>query len=335
MEKSHIMKKKITFIAVLVSIFLGFLSCEAKIDTSVWLKNLDDGKKAAKSEDKIIFFFISDDEEDEKSAKLKEKIFNTDEFLENYTEKFVLVNIDYSSSRAENDSENLSRDIKIFEHYNAQEFPSFFILSSEGFVISHLAFDEQDDLDSAKLIFNAEEEKIKEFREKLAKIKKGSKEEKLSAINEIYDETETQDSYHLRPLSELYVSLDKKNESGNYLKHAINIAYANAEDYILNYETEKGAKEFVKLANDKNLTDDDKQMAFFTAAQLLIQSDSQDLETVIDYLNKAYNFSPESNNGENIKRAIDYVQSLIDGEDDEISESESVDTSVPSPESEQ
>ena len=306
------------FFSIAMTVFaLSFFSCGGKIDSSNWLSNLDDGKKAATHENKRIFLFFSEDSGDGKSAKLKEKVFNTEEFLKSYTEKYVLVNIDYSESRYENDDENLSRDMRLFELYDAKEIPYFLVLSPEGFVITRLAFDENADFDSVRITFNEAEETIQKFEATLAKTKKGTTEERLAAINELVDSAEPTVVYHLRPLNELYISLDKKNESGDYLKHLIALTYAKAEDFLMEDEGEKAAEEFEKLTENKILTEDDKQMALYTAGYILAQTGSQNFEKIRDYFQKAYDVNPESEAGQNIKMSLNYVQSLIDGEGDD------------------
>lgn len=309
------------FLTIIVAAFfaLSFFSCGSKIDSSVWLSNLDDGKKAAARENKRIFLFFSEDGGDGKSAKLKEKVFNTEEFLKSYTEKYVLVNLDYSDSRTENDSENLSRDMRLFELYDGAFTPYFLVLSPEGYVMEKLVFEDNADFDTVRIVFNEAEEAISRFEEELAKTKKGTKEERISAINEIFDNTEPMLSYHLRPLNELYLSLDKKNDSGQYLKHLIALTYTKATDYFMDNETENGCEEFAKLVKDKNLTEDDKQMALYTAGYLLAQSGSENLEKIRGYFQQAYEVNPESENGKNIKMSLDYVQTLIDGEGDDSS----------------
>lgn len=308
--------KKIIKILLLTLLTVAFLSCGEKIDTSVWLNNYEDAKKAASSESKLIFALFSELEADGKSAKLKENLFDTEDFIKTYTEKYVLLNLDYSNSRTENDSENLSKDMRIFESYDVKEIPYFLVLSPEGYVITRLAFEENADLDYARITFSEAEETIRHFQEILARTKSGTDEERLSAIDEIFDLTDPGDTYHLRPLSKLYLSLDKKNKTGNYTKHAISLTYAKVQDYLMDGEEEKGCEEFVKLAKDKNLSPDDKQMAYYTAGYVLVSSRSENFKKMMEYFQMAYDVNPESEAAQTIKMAIDYVQMMIDGEGD-------------------
>ena len=314
LNKGKIMKK-IGILVVAMAFALSLVSCGKKIDSSVWISNLDDAKKAAQAEEKRIFLFFSDDEGDGKSAKLKKNVFEKEDFVKAYTEKYVLVNLDYSSSRSASD-DLLAGDYRLFELYDGAMTPYFLILSPEGYVMGKLVFEENADLDTVRITFAEAEEEIAHFEETLAKSKKGTKEERLAAIDELFDNTEPMLTYHLSPLNKLYLSLDKKNESGQYLKHLIALTYAKATDFFMDNEAEKGCEEFAKLVKDKNLTDDDKQMALYTAGYLLAQSGSDNFTKIRDYFEQAYNINPESEAGQSIKMSLDYVQTLVDGSEE-------------------
>ena len=320
------MKKLLTLAASIV-LSAALLSCTKQIDSTGWLSNFDDAKKAASAENKRIFLFFSESEGDKKSSKLKENLFNTEDFVKNYTEKYVLVNLDFSNSRYESDQENLQKDMHIFELYDAKEMPYFLVLSSEGYVMSRLAFDENADLDTARITFGEAESQISEFEELLAKTKKGTNEERLEAINQIFEKTEPSLTSRLTPLSKLYISLDKNNESGKSSNHLISLAYSAATEFFMDGEIQKACAEFEKLAKNKILTDEEKQMAYYTAGYLLASSGSTEFEKVKNYFQKAYDTAPESEAAPQLKIFLSQIQMMIDGEGDEGAVSE--ETEVP------
>ena len=315
------MKKLLTSLAGIL-LALSLFSCGNNIDSSVWLTNFDDAKKAAQAEDKKIFLFFSGDDFDDFSADLKARIFNTEEFIQKYTEKYVLVNLDFSNSRYDKaeEQENIHRDMKVTSIYDVQAMPTFRILSKEGFFITNLAFDKSADLATAKITFDEAEEEIAAFDELLEKTRTGSDEDRLKAIDELYDKTKTSITMPLAELNKLYISLDKENKSGQLPKHLISLAYSKAEDYILNDEPKKAAEEFAKLAKNKLLSNSDRQMSFYTAGYLLVQNGQKDLELVKSYLQKAIDVDPESEESKQIKMELDYVQSMIDGSEEKSSE---------------
>ena len=50
--------KKLVTIAASLFLALSLISCGKKIDSSTWLSDFDDAKKAAQTEDKKIFLFF-------------------------------------------------------------------------------------------------------------------------------------------------------------------------------------------------------------------------------------------------------------------------------------
>lgn len=306
--------KKITTFFTVILILVSFVSCGKKIDSSGWLSNLEDGKKAAKDEGKRIFLFFNTEDD--------RKIFGSEDFIAGLTEKYVLVNIDCSESLEASELERLEESYKIAELYGAQRMPYFLVLSPEGYVITELFFDEDSDIVEAQKVFDEAEPEIERFEENLAKIKSGTKEERLAAIDEIFDNTEISVVHHLSPLNKLYLSLDKENANGQYLKHIIALTRAKAVEHFLENEIEKASEEFAELAKDKNLTDEDKQMALYTAGHFLAQSGSGDFEKIRDYFQQSYDACPDSENAQNIKLALDYVQMIVDGAFDENAETE-------------
>lgn len=308
--------KKLLTLAASVLLTLSFISCGKKIDSSTWLSNFDDAKKAAQAENKKIFLFFSGDDFDTVSAQLKTNVLTTEEFVKEYTEKFVLVNLDFSNSRYTEDQDSITGDIKLSELYNVESFPCFYILSKEGYPITQLAFDANADLDHVHITFTETDESVAKFDELLGKTKSGSNQERLAAINEIFDSTSTDLVYHLTPLNKLYLSLDKKNETGECAKHLFALSYAKAQDFFLSNEIEKACAEFETLAKNKMLKDFERQVAFYTAAFVLIQSQSNDYEKIRDYLQKSYDAAPDTEEAQTIKGSITQVQMMIDGEGD-------------------
>ena len=310
-------KKNLKILAGAV-LLLSLVSCGKKIDSSVWLSNLDDAKKAAQTENKKIFIFFSGDDFDEKSSSLKQKVFTTEEFLKTYTEKYVLVNLDYSNSRYDEEQDGLKRDMIWAERYNVNSMPYFMILSKEGYVITALSIEDNADSDSVRIAFSEAEETIFKFDESLAKTQKGTDAERLAAIDEIFDHTDPGQTYHLTPLNKLYLSLDKKNETGNWGKHLFALAYAEAEDFLLENESEKASEVFEKLSKNKFLSPDDVQGALYTAGYLLASSGSSDYARIKDYFQKAYDASPDSESASQIKQVILQTQMYLDGEGDHL-----------------
>jgi len=135
--------KKITLVLA-AALSLLLTSC-GKIDSSKWLVNLEDGKKAAQAEDKKILLFFSTDE-DGYSKDLKDGLFQTPEFLTALTAEYVLVNLDFSTARFQSvipsqdmskseiktlqeNQKKLDADMKWTTFYDLEMTPAFFVLT--------------------------------------------------------------------------------------------------------------------------------------------------------------------------------------------------------------
>ncbi|WP_187107414.1 thioredoxin family protein [Treponema pectinovorum] len=316
-------------LTVLCLITTFFMSCGNKtqenirkpsknIDSTVWIDNLIDAKAAAQKENKKIFLFFSGDDQDKSSASLKKSVFNTQEFMSEMQKKYVLANLDFSNSLYEsampspNASEEekkqseqimakLEENSKDASMYNIQATPSFFLLTKEGYVISELIFDEEPkSADDFFKFYETLSTKITEYENLLTSATKGKKEDRLNAINKLFEITDPQLRFLLQDFSAYYIKTDKNNKTGMVGTHVVALANANAVKAYLNQDPLTASEEFAKAALNKFLTPDEKQQCFYTAGFLFVQSGTTDYQKVGEYFKKAYDASPESPYAETI-----------------------------------
>lgn len=289
------------------------------IDSTLWIDNLIDGKAAATKENKKIFLFFSGDDQDESSAQLKEKIFNTSDFMDEMLSSYVLVNLDFSNSLFEKASADpLASEeekaiaaelwIKLEENmrdagvYNIQATPSFFLLTKEGYVITELVFDNEPQKASDVLgEIESRAEQIVEYENTLASCRTGKAKDRLEAINKLFDRTEPQLRYLLTDLSDDYIKLDKKNKTGMVGAHVVAKANAKAVQFYLDQDPASASEEFAKAAASKYLKPDQKQQCYYTAGYLFSQSGTEDYAKVKEYFQKAYDADPTSVYAETIQ----------------------------------
>lgn len=106
---------------ILAALFLAVvgLLCTSAMAEEGWLENLDDALKQAESEKKLVMVDFT--------AtwcgwctKLKEEVFQKDEFRQYVADKFVLVAIDADKNR------------DLVDKYGVQGFPTIMVVDSEG-----------------------------------------------------------------------------------------------------------------------------------------------------------------------------------------------------------
>ncbi len=321
------MKKFVKLFAVAATALLA-VSCGKgpKIDSSKWLDSLNDGLTAATNENKKVLVFFSVDDQDGVSADLKQSVFSSDDFVAKYTKDYVLVNLDYSNSlfaevqtlqsgseeeqkKGEELIAKIENNMVVINMYNVETSPAFYVLSKQGFVEALIDITSEDNtLAAVDARFAEKETAIAEFDNMLKATSKGSKTDKINAIEALFEASAPQHRQVLTPLSEELIKLDPKNESGLVGKHVVSVANSNAIKAYVRQDPETASSEFVKAAENQYVESEDRQGAYYTAGYLLAQSGSQDYQTMVDLFEKSYEAAPESEHAQQIKQMIEVVK---------------------------
>jgi len=333
------MKKVISFVFAAVLLFGVFISC----GNAKWINNLEEGKSLAEKGNKSIFLNFTSDS-DELSNRLDEIAFKDKKFLNKYSKNFVFVNIDFSDRlKAENLNPNstaeeklaaqkiieeTSESMKIAEKYVIKNLPTALILSKEGFVITQLEFFEinpsfdpnspnasKAPLDDVLIVDNREkiegkfDETVivaKEFKNNLKiATSNGKIEDRVMAIDEIFDNTDFNYRYLLRDLNQIAIDIDKENISGSFGKHAVALANAKAVDAGEDYS--KAAEIFIEAAENKKLQPEDRQLMYYQAAMSAFRAGPQNNELVKKYVQESIKVAPESEQVELLNSIIKYI----------------------------
>jgi thioredoxin-related protein len=334
------MKKQLKLVVLAMTALAVLASCSKpknkarkpseNIDSTTWIDNLIDGKAAAVKENKKIFIFFSGDDQDGASAGLKEKVFNTEEFIRVYTDKYVLVNLDFSDSKFEaakadplaSDEEKkvagelekrLEENLRDASLYNIEATPTFYILTKEGYVVKEVIFEKPvSSVEEVNAVFEGFEDEIAVYDNTLSSaVNSPDKKDRLEAIDKLFELTDPQHRYLLVDLSGLYVKLDKKNETGNVGKHIVAIANANAVQAYLDQDPAAASDQFANAAKSRYLSSVEKQQCYYTAGYLYGQSAPNDFKKIKSYFEKSYNADPESQYAEQIQNMVKMLEERI------------------------
>ena len=106
--------KKIKSIIGALAIAVFFIGCSAstKAGKNGWYVDYDEAKKAAQKKNKNLLIFFSVVDNDEESRTLKEKVFDTKEFVSALSKRFILVNLDFSASLSGDDEDQSEKGKK-------------------------------------------------------------------------------------------------------------------------------------------------------------------------------------------------------------------------------
>lgn len=341
------MKKFLAAIAAFSAVLaLSSCSKKAQADEFGWFSNFDDAKKAANNDNKQIILYFSEKDaqngnlEDKifRTSEFKEKFspeyvfcnldFSASRFDDVYQNKKTEISSDSehedsesldSNSETENsakkrgskETENLqsqlSVDMALANVYAVQAFPAVYLVTKQGYMISPVLVEEYYDIDD----FQNEIEKTNERKQKvsglLTTISTGKKADVLSTIDELYTSTDDNYKFLLAELSEKYINLDKKNESGKTVDHIFALANSRAQKALFEQDYDKAEKELVSPLDYKILTAEDRQQVYYSAGYFLAMSGSSNYDKIYEYFQKSYDEAPQSEYAEAIQSALDAV----------------------------
>ena len=148
--------------------------------------------------------------------------------------------------------------------------------------------------------YNPLVEEIAEYENTISAARSGKTEDRLAAINRLFEKTDPQLRYLLADFCSDYIKLDKKNSTGMVGSYVVALANSNAVQHYLDQDPLAASEEFATAAKSKFLEPEQKQQCFYTAAYLFASSGTDDAVKVKDYLQKAYDVAPDSEYAESI-----------------------------------
>ena len=185
--------------------------------------------------------------------------------------------------------------------YNIQVTPSYYILTKEGYVIKQMVFENKpESVEDFFAGYNPLVEEIAEYENTISAARSGKTEDRLAAINRLFEKTDPQLRYLLADFCSDYIKLDKKNSTGMVGSYVVALANSNAVQHYLDQDPLAASEEFATAAKSKFLEPEQKQQCFYTAAYLFASSGTDDAVKVKDYLQKAYDVAPDSEYAESI-----------------------------------
>ena len=313
-------------LAFLFGIVLLFSACaRPAVDAHGCYRDMDSALAASKKNGHNIVVIATMDGDDEQSSAFIKRVVGTEDFV-NVTSQFSVVHMDFSkktydSTVAENEEDKkavkiAAKNENILKHniltaklLNISLTPSFFLMTKDGCFVSNIEYIEEinSSSDFLKAIskYDSEAQRINEL---VQRSRTGSAEERLQAINELYDTTESIYRPFLMPFIDSAISLASK--SGN-LEQKSKYLMARTDTFstqsFLNGNTSDAVENYVKLAGEKSLTAEYRQQAWYMAGYLLAMSESSQYDTIITYLQNAVNAAPDSKDAAAIQRAINEI----------------------------
>ena len=280
---------------------------------------------AEKKKQPLLMFFTSEGD-DEQSTQMVADILKAPQFLSEIAKDYTVFHADFSQNAFGKlvDSEDANAYTTIIQNnyqlamlLGVDIMPEVILCTKEGYIVGRVESDEDFlNYDEFKILLEDNNEKLDKFNSLVAATKKGSAIKKVEAIDSLYVATEEAYRTFLLPLVKLVPELDKNNESGLLGKYIMATAEAQALTAYSQGDTEGAIKQYLEVADNKYVKNEDKQECFYTAAYLAVYSGSDDYEGILTYLETAYDLAPDSDKAPAIDEAITYFHTVLDNIDD-------------------
>lgn len=319
------MKRLFTITIALLSLI--FISCgKARVDTSGCYLDVEDAKKMAEKKNQDILVFITMNGEDSSSQSMTDNVIRNPKFKDEISSKYITVRIDFSDntykiSEASEDAsdtakKNAEKNAETIEHnkqfaklLNASATPTVFVLSKEVYLITSI-YDgtKVKTYDAFKKQLKEISPVIEEMHKMIANTKKGSAEEKMKAIDELYQATAPEARHFLADLLYSAKKIDPSNKSGLLGECLYSAADAKAVAAMNSGDIRAAVNAYLSVENETSIDPVERQQAIYTAAYLCTRAGLEENPVIISYLEKAIAAAPDSDEVPTLKRIIESLK---------------------------
>lgn len=321
--------KKFCLYVLLLAVLLSFISCGKKTDENGFYQELDTAAVQAKKENKDIIIAITMKDDDMYSSAVIDNILKSESFKKEILAKYAVVHMDFSQSSYEKTVVNtegskkeqkasqeyadiMQRNSKLASLMNVQYTPSFYVFSKEKYFITALEYDDEiKNFEDFKTMLSNQNMYIEEMHKKIEATKKGSNQEKVAAIDDIYESVDLSYKVLFADLIEEVIKLDKNNESGLLSKYLLANADVKGSELYMSGDAVGAAQCYIKVCEEQYIQPEHKQQAYYMGAYILAMSGSNDYKAILDYLQLAIDAAPDSPQVASIETVLQYIKSSI------------------------
>lgn len=321
------------FILVLLSVsLLVFAGCKKSTPTDFgYFDRIDSAAKVAQTNSQDILLIITMVGDDPYSKDFLKDVVCTSKFQKEIASKYAVVCLDFgsetfnkayveenASKKAKKQAEYYADLIKynavIGTKFNLKVTPAIYLLTKEQYYITQV--DNSVKIESVSDfsdLLDVYEPTINDVHQMIGRTTVGTAEDKIKAIDKLYNSTEPNFRLFLKPLTDQVVELDKNNEFGYLSKYLFIEANSKALNYFDMGKAKEAADEYIKITKDDRLSAEDKQKAYYYAAYILnISGVASEFQTILDYLQASIDADPTSNEVEHISSVLNSLQMIAD-----------------------
>ena len=255
----------------------------------------------SESSGRSVFAFFSGGELDEKSYEFRSELLDTDEFKMFAKDKYVLLNLDLSSAE------------QVVARYGLSSYPTVYILSKDGYVLSIIQYNEAiNSVSVLEDILWEQTEGINRVSGAIEKVQSSSGVEKVRSIDSLYEATPVAGRKILAQLVKQVPLLDPDNASGLVGKYEFISVYDEAIEAISEGRQDGVVESFVNIAENGHLDPAQTFEAYYNAAYLMALFASDDYDRMLDFLRKAMEADNENVRADDVTSLMNTVSQMRD-----------------------
>ncbi len=320
--------KKLTLALFTIIASLFIISCgKAKTDANGCYYDFDDAVSFANKKNQDVMVIITVEGDDEDSTDFMEKVVRDANFKKEVASKFAVVCMDFSQKTfaeakadeavddaakkvAEQKNAILEKNTKYATMLDAKEVPVIYIFSKEKYLIKGFFYDDENrSIQGFEETLAEQTSIIDDMHKMIYQTKIGNAEEKVKAIDALWEATNPSFRMFLYDLISSVKKLDPNNTSGLLGKYMYEAASTKSDMALLEGNIEEAVQAFLDAAEESAISADDRQQAMYTAAYICSMTGFKDDAVVIEYLEKAIQIAPESDDAPRIRRVIAAISS--------------------------
>ncbi len=319
--------KKLTLALFTLIASLFIISCgKAKTDAYGCYYDFDEATAVANKKNQDIMVIITLDGDDEQSTDFMNKVVRDPKFKDDIASKYAVVCMDFSQKSyeatvaaedadaaakkaAEENANRMQKNTRVATILNASETPVIFLLSKEQYLINGLFYDDENrTLEGFKEALAAKTSSVDDMHKMIYQTKIGTAEEKIAAIDALFEATSPSYRLLLLDLIDSVKSLDPTNKSGLVGKYVYEAAAAKSDKALIDGDVKTAVQYFIDVAEEEFVPAESKQQALYTAAYMSSMAELEEIPVVISYLEKSIQYAPDSEDVPAIQRVIAALQ---------------------------
>ena len=316
--------KKITTALFAILTALILISCSTPAaDSSGCLSNINEAFTNAQKKNKDLLVIVTRNGDDAQSQNFIDTIIRNENFKKDFSSQYSVVRMDFSQSsyqatvapedanetakkNAEKRAQTMQDNTRFATLLNVSVTPMLYIFTKEGYLVTSIYYDTSDKTyEGFKEIFTEKKTALDTMHQMITETRKGSAEDKMKAIDSLFESTAPENRIFLSDLLYSAKKIDPQDKSGLLGKHLNNAIDAKAQKSLALGDVKTAVTTYLSAEAEASILPEDKQQSIYTAAYLASVSNLEENTVVLEYLQKAIDIAPESDEVPAIKRVME------------------------------